>query len=100
MENQDQILDSDILNKEADLETEYIISVNKFILLSLSTFGLYEIWWFYKAWRFFRQKDELDIMPAARALFAIFFINSLFNRILIYANEKSYYADFSPVALT
>ncbi len=35
------------------IENLKIISVNKFIFLSLISFGLYPIWWMFKAWRFF-----------------------------------------------
>ncbi len=55
------------------IENLKVISVNKFIFLSLISFGLYPIWWMFKAWRFFLIKDKLNIMPAARAIFSIFF---------------------------
>ncbi|KCZ03294.1 hypothetical protein J973_4524, partial [Acinetobacter baumannii 26016_7] len=40
-------------------------------------------------------KDKLNIMPAARAIFSIFFLYSLFNRIKTYAKEQGYINDFS-----
>ena len=73
MENQDEILDSRNLETNNDVEEQKIISLNKFIFLSIISFGTYEIWWIYKAWRFYQQKEKLDIMPAARAIFSIFF---------------------------
>ena len=79
MENQDKILDSGDLETMDDVE-EQIISLNKFIFLSIISFGTYEIWWIYKAWKFFQQKEGLDIMPAARAIFSIIFLNTLFNK--------------------
>ncbi|MFX8512392.1 hypothetical protein ABTM04_21180, partial [Acinetobacter baumannii] len=63
------------------IENLKVISLNKFIVLSIISFGLYQIWWVFKAWRFFLIKDKLNIMPAARAVFSIFFLYSLFNRI-------------------
>lgn len=96
MENQSEIIDQDIVQNESLIEEQSIISVNKFIFLSIITFGLYDLWWTYKAWRFFKQKDNLDIMPAMRALFAIFFLYGLFNTILKYAKEKDYQQSFSP----
>lgn len=77
------------------IENLKIISVNKFIFLSLISFGLYPIWWMFKAWRFFLIKDKLNIMPAARAIFSIFFLYSLFNHIKKYAKEQGYTNDFS-----
>ncbi|EXE34023.1 hypothetical protein J571_4043, partial [Acinetobacter baumannii 554515] len=63
--------------KSNHIENLKVISVNKFIFLSLISFGLYPIWWMFKAWRFFLIKDKLNIMPAARAIFSIFFLYSL-----------------------
>lgn len=77
------------------IENLKVISVNKFIFLSFISFGLYQIWWIFKAWRFFLIKDKLNIMPAARAVFSIFFLYSLFNRIKNYAKEQGYPHDFS-----
>jgi hypothetical protein len=57
---------------------------------------LYDVWWSYKAWRFFKQKDNLDIMPAIRTLLAIIFLHSLFSNILNYAKEKGYEQNYSP----
>jgi hypothetical protein len=53
----------------------------------------------YKAWRFYQQKEKLDIIPAARAIFSIFFLNSLFNKILDFAKEKGYNESYSSVSL-
>ena len=72
-----------------------IISVNKFIILAILTLGIYQIWWIYKAWRFFQQKDRLNIMPAARAIFSIFFLNALFKRIMSFALEKGYHENYT-----
>ncbi|AOX95866.1 hypothetical protein KAB08_00877 [Acinetobacter baumannii] len=96
--NQNQIKSNQIKSnqiKSNHIENLKVISVNKFIFLSLISFGLYPIWWMFKAWRFFLIKDKLNIMPAARAIFSIFFLYSLFNRIKTYAKEQGYINDFS-----
>jgi len=77
------------------IENLKVISLNKFIFLSFISFGLYQIWWMFKTWRFFLIKDKLNIMPAARAIFSIFFLYSLFNRIKTYSKEQEYPHDFS-----
>ena len=41
MENQDEILDSDNLETTNDVEEQKIISLNKFIFLSIISFGTY-----------------------------------------------------------
>lgn len=99
MENQNEILDSTNLDRSNDIEEQQIISLNKFIFLSIISFGTYEIWWIYKAWRFYQQKENLDIMPAGRAIFSIFFLHSLFSKILDFAKEKEYKDSFSATSL-
>ena len=41
----------------------------KFIAMAICTFGLYEVYWSYKNWRFIKDRDGLDIMPFWRAIF-------------------------------
>ncbi len=96
---QNEILDQNINELENDIEVQNIISVNKFVLLSIFSLGLYQIWWIYKAWRFYKQKEKLDIMPAGRAIFSIFFLNSLFKKNLEYAQEKGYDESYSSGSL-
>lgn len=91
-QNTDLIKNSSPQHHLADLN---IISLKKFIFLSLISLGLYNLWWTFKAWRFFAIKDNLKIMPAARAIFSIFFLYSLFKKINNYAQENGYTQNFS-----
>ncbi len=77
-----------------------VISLNKFIVFCVITFGLYELWWIYKSWKFFKEKENLDIMPAARAIFAIFFVYYLFEKILDFARANGYQKEYSSGGLT
>jgi hypothetical protein len=81
---------------ENAIDDQYIINQSKFITLSIVTFGLYELWWFYKAWRFYEQKDKLRIMPAFRALFSILFLPSLLSKINKHARSLGYEKNLSP----
>ncbi|MDR0970241.1 MAG: hypothetical protein LBM67_06870 [Lentimicrobiaceae bacterium] len=99
MENQDEILDTNITQPINNIEEQKIINLNKFIVLCITSFGLYSVWWIYKAWRFYQQKENLYIMPAVRAMFSIFFLTSLFNKILSFAKEKGYGENFSSIGL-
>ena len=94
--NQNPIDNTNINN---EISEQKIISVNKFILLSIFSFSLYQIWWIYKSWKFFQQKERLDIMPAVRAIFSILFLSSLFRRINEFALEKNYQRTFYPTLL-
>jgi hypothetical protein len=80
-------------------QVEEVISVNKFVILSIFSLGLYPFWWTYKAWRFFQEKDELDIIAPARTLFSYIFLSSLFKRILGFARENGYAKTFHPALL-
>jgi len=94
MEDHD-LLDSGFI----DQEEREILSLNNFIILFFLTTGIYGIWWMYKSWRFFKEKDNLDIMPAMRAIFAIFFLYGLFERIQFFAHSKGYAKSYSSSGL-
>lgn len=79
----------------ADIEDQKLISTPKFILFSILSFGLYDIWWMFKEWSFFQQKDKLNIRPVLRAVFCIFFLYSLFQRIQKFAHENQYSKTYS-----
>lgn len=96
-ENQTLPVDSSILN--TNIEQQNIINLKKFIFLCVTTFGLYGMWWTYKAWRFYKQKEDSDIMPAMRTIFSIFYLYSLFERIIESTAEKGNKAKFSPIVL-
>lgn len=98
MENED-ILDLDL--GPLDDNTIHIksVTVDKFIILFVFSFGLYGVWWMYKAWSFIKAKDRLSIMPAARAIFAIFFLSGLFEKILRFAKVNGYTKSYSSVGL-
>lgn len=97
MENQGMAFNVD--QEEAGVETQYLIGSNKTILLCLATFGLYQMWWVYKAWRFFDQKENLGILPAVRTVFSIIFLPLLFRKVLCYAERQGYSHHYYPVLL-
>jgi uncharacterized protein DUF4339 len=53
------------------------VSALKFSLLSLCSCGLYELFWFYRNWRFVRERDVSNISPFWRAVFSPFWVYSL-----------------------
>jgi len=87
------------IESRKNIDEQRVFSTNKFIILSILTFGLYTVWWAYKAWLFFQQKDELEIMPAIRAYFGVIFLIPLTNRILDYAKQKGYQNKYSPILI-
>ncbi|MBK7338779.1 MAG: hypothetical protein IPJ00_22780 [Saprospirales bacterium] len=99
MDDQNHILDEEEMEKRSYVEEYNIVSTNKFILLSIASFGMYEFWWIYKAWRFFKKEDNLDIMPAMRAFFSILFLYSLFQTIKEFAQKEGHTESYSSGAL-
>jgi len=61
----------------------YCVSTMKFSILSLATFGLYELFWFYKNWAIVRARSDRDISPFGRALFSPFFCYSFASAVSI-----------------
>lgn len=80
-----------------EIEPQYLIKESKFLLFSFLTFGLYPVWWIYKAWVFFIQKEGSDANPAIRVIFNVFFMLSLFNRIRRFARQEGYKGSNFPV---
>jgi uncharacterized membrane protein len=87
------------IQTSSQIEPQKIISLKKFIFLSIITFSAYDIWWMFTAWRFFQQKDKSKIMPALRAIFAIFFLYPLLKRIKKFSTEEGDTPDYSPALL-
>lgn len=90
----DSNFNEDLIKKRID-----VISVNKFLILFTISFGLYSIWWMFKVWRFFKEKDSLDIMPVWRSIFSIFFAYSLFDTILKYSWSNGYAKSYQSLTL-
>jgi multisubunit Na+/H+ antiporter MnhG subunit len=57
----------------------YVVSRNKFLILFISTLGIYRLYWFYKNWSLYRKSSGKKILPILRAFFSIFFAHSLFK---------------------
>ncbi|MDQ3008000.1 MAG: trypsin-like peptidase domain-containing protein [bacterium] len=67
-----------------DLPYPYSISTWKLVLMSLATFGLYDIYWFYKHWKSFNAHNKLNhtyFSLLASAYFAPITSYSLFKHI-------------------
>jgi hypothetical protein len=55
----------------------YVVSTTKVAVLTIATFGLYELYWFWRHWKLHRIDGKLDIWPVPRAVFSIFFAHAL-----------------------
>jgi len=57
----------------------YVVSLNKFLILYLGTFGLYTVYWFYKHWSEYKKSTKEEMLPIMRSIFSIFYTHSLFS---------------------
>lgn len=71
--------EADVTAPSGEQPRYYIVAPFKFILLSLLTFTLYFVYWFYKNWRLIKEDDNDDLWAPARGFFYIFFTHALFT---------------------
>ena len=95
---QEDLLDDNFFETEYEYDVS-VLRTGNFIILYLATFTLYATWWQYKQWRFFKEKDNSDIMPIPRAIFTIFFLHGLFDRIQDFAFSNGYRKEYSSTGL-
>jgi predicted nucleic acid-binding Zn ribbon protein len=74
----------------------YAISLKRLVLFSILTFGIYEIYWFYKNWQAVKKFQGEDIYPFWRAIFTVLFCYSLFKKVLESAKKHTYQDPYSP----
>lgn len=65
------------------------------MLFSVFSFGLYEVYWFYRNWKAIKTSQLPGIWPIPRAIFAVFFCYDLFKRVLHSAKENGYTETYS-----
>lgn len=56
------------------------VSTARLVLMSVLSLGLFEAYWMYRNWKYLANRDQLDIKPFWRSVFAIFFCHDLFKR--------------------
>ncbi len=66
----------------------YPTNLIKFSFMSTVTCGCYEIYWFYKSWKYVKNHEKSTIHPFWRALFAPFWTYAISTR--IFSGEKKY----------
>jgi hypothetical protein len=59
----------------------FAVSVFKLGLMCICTLGFYQLYWFYKQWHSIRRREHTNVLPAARALFSVFYCYPCFRRI-------------------
>ena len=71
----------------------------KFCVMSVCTFGFYQLFWAYKNWSLYQDQVDGHIMPWARAIFAGIWNFPLFSRVHDKAVEHEIPVAWNPVVL-
>lgn len=71
------------------------LDITKFVILSFGTFGLYDLYWFYRNWKLVKNQFRQDLSPFWRAFFAPLWGFSLFGEIHAYAGRHGRHAGWS-----
>jgi hypothetical protein len=66
----------------------FAVSIGKLVLMSICTFGLYQIYWAWQNWQRVKERGEPLIWPIPRAIFGVFFCYPLFVRIRDYSHPS------------
>ena len=74
---------------EIDKAYFFTTSTLKLVLMSICTFGIYELYWFYKNWVLIKERTGQNIMPIWRSIFALFWAYSCFKHIKNSAAENN-----------
>jgi len=72
----------------------------KLILLSVCSFGFYELYWFYANWHLIKNREKLNIRPIWRAIFTVLFCYSCLSRIRTTAQSLNPLQSFPAGPLT
>ena len=77
----------------------YTVGPLKFVLLALTTFGIFVLYWFYKNWDVIRQRENEAIWPFWRAVFTGLWTFSMGGRFHAYAAQRGFSLEFPYVPI-
>jgi hypothetical protein len=84
-------------NGQSQTEVPFFpVATHKFVVLSICTFGFYELYWAYRNWQRIQAASGDTLSPFWRAFFATLWNFSLFGRIRDRVTRDGTAADWSP----
>ena len=90
-----QVSDEHQIEENGSTERFFAVSPKKFIVMHITTLGIYFFYWNYKNWKREREVTGGSIMPFWRAVFRIFFTHSLFRKISEVASRRDVQVSWS-----
>jgi hypothetical protein len=76
----------------------FAVSTRKFVVMSIVTLGLYDVYWVWRQWKRFVEHGEV-LSPFWRTFFLVFTNYSLFARVRSRAREEGIEVSWSPALL-
>ena len=81
--------------------TAYLsMPVGRLFVLSVLTWNIYSIYWFYNNWAAIKKAEQSNIWPIARAIFSVLFCYGVFERVMEDAKRREYPSMRDPYILT
>jgi hypothetical protein len=80
--------DAELQVDNSEVDEFYPVSMKKFWIMHLLTFGAYDFYWFYRHWDHYKTRRVLELSPAIRGVFFFLFVYPTFNTIRKSAEEK------------
>lgn len=78
----------------------FSVSKTKLAVMSVFSWGIYELYWFYKNWKLVKERTGRDIRPFWRAVFAPFYCYALLKSVKQAADSHGILSGISPGWLT
>src|SRR6516162_4961803 len=66
----------------------HAVSAKKYLLLSVTSFGLYELYWMYKNWKYECKAFGRHVSPFWRTVFGVIYVYPLLGEIRWLGSEK------------
>ncbi|HEV8234153.1 MAG TPA: hypothetical protein VGP84_06120 [Gemmatimonadaceae bacterium] len=76
----------------------FAVSTRKFVVMSIVTLGLYDVYWVWRQWRRFVEHGQV-LSPFWRTFFLVFTNYSLFARVRSRAREEGIEVSWSPALM-
>jgi len=92
-----QPLDSAVATPPAE-PILFPVSLKKFIVMDLGTLGLYNIFWAYKNWEYYKSQGR-SVRSGWRAWFSVFYLHGLLKDVLQTGNSFGLPNSFSPTVV-
>jgi hypothetical protein len=78
----------------------FSVASRKFIVMSLTTLRIYNLYWFYRNWKTIKSRTGEGISPFWRAFFSVFFCHSLIEKVNGTAKSMGIPQSVNPTLIT